>query len=163
VIDRLGTALLGDRYREIRALWSRIWRYATGSIITLGLSQLLFFILFTVGRVTTAHNSAIISTLAGAVPSYFINRYWAWGKRSRSALFREVLPYFAMAISSLIFSTWSTDFANTHRALFGSSSLVRGLGVQGAYFLSFAIMWLAKFTFMQKWLFAHKGEQVTPA
>ncbi|MHB8189541.1 MAG: GtrA family protein [Ferrimicrobium sp.] len=145
---------LGARFPRLRALWSRMWRYAAGSIISLIISQLVFLSLFSLFRVAGSHNSSIIATLSGMVPSYFLNRNWAWGRRTRSSLHREIIPYVLMAVIGLLFSTWSADFSNSHPHVLGPSRIDQDITVQGAYFASFAILWFGKFAFMQRWLFA---------
>lgn len=136
-----------------RALWSRFWRYAAGSAATAVFSQVVLLVVYSVGHLESAHNAAITATLLGIVPSYFINRYWAWGRRSRSSLSREVLPYVAMALVSLVFSTWVVDFAHSHASLLGRSQLAGDIVVQGSYFGSFVLLWFGKFAFMHTWLF----------
>jgi putative flippase GtrA len=154
VVQRLATLIISEeQYQRIRALWSRFWRYATGSLITAIFSQLVLFLVFSVFRLENARDSAITATLVGAVPSYFINRYWAWGKTSPSSFRREVVPYVVMALISLVFSTWFVDFSHSHAGFLGSSRLAVDIVVQGSYLLSFVILWFGKFAFMHKWLF----------
>lgn len=139
--------------RRLRALWSRFWRYATGSAATAIFSQLVLLVVYSVGHLEDAHDAAITATLIGIIPSYFINRYWAWGRRSPSSLSREVLPYVGMALVSLVFSTWVVDFAHSHTTIFGTSQLASDIVVQGSYFGSFVLLWFGKFAFMHGWLF----------
>ncbi|MGC9155601.1 MAG: GtrA family protein [Ferrimicrobium sp.] len=154
VAQRLATLVISEeQYRRIRALWSRFWRYATGSVITAVFSQLVLFFVFSVLRLENARDSAITATLIGAIPSYFINRYWAWGKKSPTSFRREVLPYILMAVTGLIFSTWFVDFSHSHAGFLGTSRLATDIVVQGSYLLSFVLLWFGKFTFMHKWLF----------
>jgi putative flippase GtrA len=136
-----------------RGLWSRFWRYATGSAVTAVFSQVVLLVVYSVGHLESAHDAAITATLIGILPSYFINRYWAWGRRSRSSLSREVLPYVAMALVSLVFSTWVVDFAHSHASILGRSQLAGDIVVQGSYFGSFVLLWFGKFAFMHTWLF----------
>jgi putative flippase GtrA len=142
-----------SQYRRLRALWSRFWRYAAGSLISAVFSQIVLLVVFYVLRLENARDSAITATLTGAVPSYFLNRHWAWGKRNRSSFRREVLPYILMAVTGLIFSTWFVDFAHTNASFLGHSRVAVDVVVQGSYLLSFVLLWFGKFAFMHKWLF----------
>ncbi len=154
VVKRIVTLVLSEEhYGRLRSLWSRFWRYATGSALTAVFSQLVLFLVFSVLRLENAKDAAITATLAGAVPSYFINRYWAWGKKSPSSLRREVVPYVLMAVTGLVFSTWFVDFSHSHASFLGTSRLTTDIVVQGSYLLSFVILWFGKFAFMHKWLF----------
>lgn len=135
-------------------------RYTLGSGISFLISQVVFIASYGVFHLFDSRGSSIFATLAGAVPSYFMNRYWAWQKKSKSHLSKEVIPYFVMAAVSLVFSTWSTDFASTHRQIVGNSHLKQVIFVDAAYILSFAILWLAKYTFMDKVLFSRRLSEV---
>lgn len=138
----------------------KVLRYTLGSGIAFLISQIVFIVSYGVLHIFEARGSSIFATMAGAVPSYFMNRYWAWQKRSKSHLSKEVIPYFVMAAISLMFSTWATDFASTHKTVVGGSHLLQLCFVDGAYILSFAILWIAKFSFMDKVLFVKKHSDV---
>ena len=150
--------------RKLRALitWlatpqgKKAFRYSVTSAVSLVVSQISFVVLFG-AHIMGAKYSSITATLVGTVPSYVMNRYWAFEKRDSNRLLHEVLPYIAMALISLVFSTWTTDFADSHASVVGSSHLVRVIWVDGAYLGSFAILWLAKFAFLNKILFAKRG------
>jgi putative flippase GtrA len=134
-------------------LGKRLLKYAAGSGISAVISQIAFIVSFGVLHLFGSRGSSILATLIGAVPSYFLNRNWAWQKRSPSSFGGEVVPYFVMAILGLVFSTWSADFANTHASIVGSSHTLRVLFVSAAYFGAFAVLWVAKFAFLNKFLF----------
>ncbi len=59
-----------------------------------------------------------------------------------------------MAVVGLVFSTWSSDFADSHKSIVGTSHFAQVILVDGAYFGSFAILWVAKYLFMKKILFS---------
>lgn len=132
----------------------RAIRYTLGSGFSFVISQVVFLASYGVFHFFGARGSSILATVAGAVPSYFMNRYWAWEKRGKSHLSKEVIPYFAMAGVSLAFSTWSADFASSHRSFIGSSHFAQLLLVDGAYMASFAILWFGKYSIMNRLLFA---------
>ncbi len=134
-------------------LGKKLIKYAAGSGISAVISQVAFILSFGVLHLYGSRGSSILATLVGAVPSYFLNRNWAWQKRSRSSVGREVVPYFIMAILGLVLSTWSADFANSHASIVGTSHTMKVLFVSGSYFGAFAVLWLAKFAFLNKFLF----------
>jgi GtrA-like protein len=53
----------------------------------------------------------VIACAVAAVPSFHLNRSWAWGRRGRSRLLREVAPFWALAFLGLAFSTWAADMS----------------------------------------------------
>lgn len=134
------------------------FRYSVVSVISIIVSQLAFAILFGASLVN-ARSASIFATLIGAVPSYLMNRYWAFEKRAKNRLMQEVVPYLAIAIIGLVFSTWSVDFADSHQGFARHSQLLRFIWVDGAYFGSFAILWFAKFAFLNKILFADRSHR----
>lgn len=135
----------------------RAFRYTLGSGIAFAISQVVFIASYGVFHIFGARGSSIFATLAGAVPSYFMNRNWAWEKHGRSHLSKEVIPYFVMSALSLVFSTWSADFASSHRDLIGSSHVLQVFFVDCAYVASFVILWFAKYAFMDKVLFVRRS------
>jgi putative flippase GtrA len=128
-------------------------KYAAGSGISAVISQIAFVASFGPLHLFNARGSSIFATFVGMVPSYFLNRHWAWKKRSRSSISREVIPYIAMAVIGLVFSTWSVDFADSHSQFLGSAHVLRVLFVSGTYFASFAVLWFAKYAFLNRFLF----------
>ncbi|TAN20224.1 MAG: hypothetical protein EPN30_10690 [Actinomycetota bacterium] len=150
---------MGSHLQEFRhwfrgPVGQRAIRYTLGSGIAFVISQVVFIASYGVLHLFGARGSSIFATMAGAVPSYFMNRYWAWQKRGRSHLSKEVIPYFVMAALSLVFSTWSADFASSHKEIVGSSHLFQLIFVDGAYIASFAVLWFVKYAVMDKVLFA---------
>lgn len=116
-------------------------------------SQVAFFLLYGALAVS-AKSSSIAATLLGAIPSYILNRYWAFGKKAKNSFWGEIFPYVIMAVIGLVFSTWSSDFADSHKTVVGTSHLAQVILVDGAYFGSFAILWVAKYIFLKRILFS---------
>jgi putative flippase GtrA len=78
------------------------------------------------------------------IPSYYLNRMWAWGKRGRSHFRNEVIPYWVMAFLGIAFSligaTYTKHLVHTHHwGHLANTALVGGVNV-----LSFAIFWVLK-------------------
>lgn len=136
------------------------FRYSVTSIVSVIVSEASFVILFGV-HLAPARTSSIMATLIGAVPSYLMNRYWAFERREKNRFMQEIVPYLGVAIIGLLFSTWSVDFADSHQGLVSGSKLLSFLWVDGAYFGSFAVLWVAKFMFLNKILFSDRGSKVS--
>ena len=139
-------------------LGKKAFRYSVTSAVSLVVSQ-ASFVFFFGAHIMGSKYSSISATLIGAVPSYVMNRYWAFEKKDTNRVFKEVLPYVVMALISLAFSTWASDFADSHAGIAGSSHVLRVVWVDGAYLGSFAVLWVAKFVFLNRILFAkHRNE-----
>lgn len=137
-------------------------KYTLVSVVSVAVSQATFIAMF--GFVHwTAKSSAILATSVGGVPSYYLNRNWAWGKSGKSHLWREVVPFWVIAFIGLAFSTWSSDFAESYVERHGIVGLARTGVVDGAYFGAFAVLWLLKFIIFNKFLFTHADEDLHAA
>jgi len=136
-------------------------RYSLVSVIAVCVSQSVFITVFGLLH-WTARDSAMFSTAVGAVPSYYLNRHWAWGKKGRSHLWREIVPFWVLAFISLAFSAWASDTAEGYVHSHDIDGLAKTVIVTGAYFGSFALLWVGKFIIFNKILFT-KDEDLQAA
>ncbi len=122
----------------------KIFRYTMSSVITTGVSLFVLGMVFGVFRLWTEVPSTIFANVVAAVPSYYLNRKWAWGKGGRSHLTKEVLPFWVMSAASISFSMVGATLARYlgHRWQLGHLEQT-GL-VLLANVLSFAIFWVLK-------------------
>ncbi len=138
-------------------------RYSLVSAISVGVNQVALFIL-QFGFHWTAKSAAIAAAALGGIPSYYLNRRWAWGKTGRSHLMKEVVPFWIIAFAGLVFSTWSADFGES-LALdhFASSRFVQALVVNFFALGAFGVLWVGKFIFFNKVLFVTKDDDLRAA
>ncbi len=153
-------AALLDR---VRTPEGKKWiRYSCVSVISVAVN--LLFLGFTFGVLRwSARTSNIAAVCISAVPSYYLNRFWVWGKGGRSHLLKEVVPFWVMALIGLVFSTWAAAFANSHADEITSSHLLKTAIVMGANLAAFGVLWVGKFIIMNKVLFAHHPEDLPEA
>ena len=155
---RLGTVMDWTRTPEGR----KLVRYSMVSVISVIVSQIL--LLFAFGLLHwSARSSNIFAVCLSAVPSYYLNRRWAWGKTSRSHLLKEVVPFWGMALLGLIFSTWAADYAESNAHQLTTSDLGARLIVNLAALAAFGILWVGKFFIFNRLMFAHQPEPSLPA
>jgi putative flippase GtrA len=84
------------RARLARSRVARVFsRFAAGSAIATGCSQLTFLLLFGFAG-TSATVAGALAFLAGAVPNFVLHRYWAWQRAGHVAVRVELLPYLAV-------------------------------------------------------------------
>jgi putative flippase GtrA len=137
-------------------------RYSMVSVVSVITYEILLFI--TLGLLHwTARGANVFAVAVSAIPSYYLNRVWAWGKSGRSHFMKEVVPFWGMALLGLVFSTWAADFSKTVADDLTSAHLLRTLVVMFAGLAAFGVLWIAKFVILNKVLFAHKPEQLPPA
>ncbi|MCA1691350.1 MAG: GtrA family protein [Acidimicrobiales bacterium] len=140
----------------------KLVRYSMVSVIAVAVSQVVLLVAFGIFHLS-ARTSNITAVLISAIPSYYLNRAWAWGKRGRSNLMREVVPFWVMALIGLVFSTWAAGFAESHADEITSSHLGTTLIVMAAALGAFGVLWIAKFVILNKVLFVHHAEELPPA
>jgi putative flippase GtrA len=125
-------------------------RYTLTSVISVVISQCLLLITF--GLLEWSAKSAnVFAVCVSAVPSYILNRRWAWGKRGRSHLLKEVVPFWTLALIGLLFSTWAADWAETR---FDRNTFA----VLGASLGAFGLLWVGKFVIFNELMFKHHPE-----
>jgi putative flippase GtrA len=93
----------------------------------------------------SAVTANITAVSIGAVPSYALNRAWVWGKRGRSHLWREVVPFWALALLGLAFSTLVVAIADD----WWDAPLV----VNVANIFAFGVLWVVKYLLLDTLLF----------
>jgi len=119
-------------------------RYTMVSVIAVAVSQVVLVVLFGVlGWSETSANVAAVTI--GGVPSYILNRRWVWGKSGKSHLWREVVPFWALAFAGLALSTVAVAFAGSYARDNFDSHLLRTLSVMAANIGAFGVLWVGKF------------------
>jgi putative flippase GtrA len=130
-------------------------KYTLVSAISVAVSQVVFLGVYGLYQ-WTATSASLLATSVGAVPSYVLNRRWAWGKTGRSHLWKEVVPFWVLAFVSLGFSTFTSSMAESyiheHHEL---SRTWQTLIVNGAYLGGFFVLWIGKFVIFNKLIFIH--------
>jgi putative flippase GtrA len=118
-------------------------RYTTVSVVAVVCSQSLLLLLQAFG--TNPAPANIIAVTFGCVPSYTGNRYWVWGKRGKNHFWREVMPFWAIALVGLAFSTLLVFLASkwTHNPIV----------INGANLVAFGTLWVFKYMLLDQLLF----------
>ncbi len=80
-----------------------------------------------------------------SIPSYFLSRYWIWGKNDKNRFWGEVVPYWGLAFAGLILSTVFVAVASQ----WSDSTIVVSL----ANLAGFGVLWVAKFLILDEVLF----------
>jgi putative flippase GtrA len=124
---------LATLIRARAGLIGRLLRFGTGAVVATVCSQATFFLLYGPAAASTTVAS-VLAWIAGAIPNYWINRAWTWGRRGRPSLRRELVPYAAivLAVAALLEGTSVSHGART------------GI-VTGTYFMVYAVMFGFRF------------------
>ena len=114
-------------------------RYTMVSAVSVAVSQVSLFVLFALLH-WTARSANIMACAIGGIPSYYLNRRWAWGKKGRSHLLKEILPFWAIAFVGLAFSTVAADLAEARAPDITASRLGQALIVNAAVIAAFGLL-----------------------
>jgi putative flippase GtrA len=94
--------------------------------------------------------SGLFGAGMGAIPSYYLNRAWAWGKTGRSHLWKEIVPFWVIALLSTIFAAWTQSEAGHH---VDKHKLSGQVVILGAYLAGFGVLWVVKYVIFNELLF----------
>ena len=130
-------------------------KYSAVSVISVIIAQILLILAFNVIRWSAA-DSNIFAVGVSSIPSYYLNRAWAWQKRGRSHFMKEVLPFWGLAFLGLVLSTIAVDFVDGH--VHGLHQAVRSLVVQATNIGAFGVLWIVKFIIFNELMFKHHPE-----
>lgn len=134
-------------------LGRRLARYTAGSILATIVGQSAFLLVYGVVG-AGPRTSSVIAFLAGFLPNYHLNRTWTWGRRGRSSLRGEVLPYVTVIAFSITVASVVTGFVETHAAVLTSSRPVRVALVTLAFAAVNGALFIGKFVVFDRLLFA---------
>ncbi len=129
-------------------------KYMAASAISVVVTEIALFILFGVVRLGPT-SSNVLATAVAAVPSYYLNRNWAWGKSGRSHFMKEVVPFWSLAFLGLALSIVTVNVAHDFAVHEGFSHLIDTLSVNAASIFAFGVVWIGKFFIFNKYLFAN--------
>jgi len=132
----------------------KVFRYSMVSVIAVIFTIIMLGILHGLLH-WSAFWSNVTATAVATIPSYELNRKWAWGKSGKSHLWKEVTPFWVLSFVGLAFSTWwavmAESFAHHHHLHHAVQTLVVEVAVIGA----FGVLWIGKFIIFNKILFVH--------
>jgi putative flippase GtrA len=133
----------------------RLWgRYTGASVIAGVISEAVFVVAYWFGAVPLV--ASLLAFVAGAVPNYLMNRYWAWRRRGRPDRMREVLPYAMIvvvtALTAILVTTaadrWVRDHVTAHP--------VQVILVSAAFLATYGTMFILKFVLFDRFIFVDR-------
>ena len=140
--------------------WRKVLRYSLVSLISIAVSQSVLMVAFGMLH-WTARLANVAACAVATVPSYYLNRSWAWGRRGRSHLWKEVVPFWALAFLGLALSTWAADFGSTLARQAAASHAATTAIVMTAALLAFGVLWIGKFAIFSRVLFGGRHIEST--
>jgi putative flippase GtrA len=134
---------------ERHGLVPKLLRYFTGSVVATVCSEVAFVVLYGPLGVGTTWSS-VLSWLAGAVPNFWLNRNWAWQRRGRPSLRREILPYVAIILTTLLLATVLTHLADVWLHHQGVSRSWRVTLVAAVFLGTYVVVFALRFFLLER-------------
>ena len=139
--------------RRIEALvaWSKthegrkIIRFTSVSAISTVVSNTTIIFVYGLKIIKGEVYATVFGNLVATLPSYYLNRTWTWGKKGKSHIRREIIPFWTMSLLGISFSMLGGAYAG--QLVSGHPDwphLVATLIVAFANLASFGIFWVLK-------------------
>jgi putative flippase GtrA len=96
----------------------------------------------------------IVGVAISAVPAYYMNRAWVWGKRGKSHWKKEVLPFWLFTGAGLVLSTLAISLVDEH-----TKNKFAILFVQ---LFAFGVLWVIRFFVLDRLFHVEVFEDDTP-
>jgi putative flippase GtrA len=145
------------RRRSLKLIFTR---YTIGSLVAAVATEAT--LLLTYGpKLLGPEAASVAAWVVGASVNYGLNRWWAWGRRGRARVRRELLPYWGIALTSMALSAWATGVAD--RLAPGLSPALesgapRLVFVGGVFLAVYGLMFVVKFVLFHYFVFAAAGD-----
>jgi putative flippase GtrA len=146
MLDRVGVLVAWSKTHEGK----KLIRFTSVSVISTIVSNTLIFIFFGFKLMGVVEATVLANCLA-TIPAYNLNRRWTWGKKGKSHVMKEIVPFWAMSAlgiaGSFFFSLLAKHIVNM--PYFGTPDhkvhhLLATLIVVAANLIAFAIFWVLK-------------------
>ncbi len=146
---------LRERVRDLLSnpQFAKLAKYTAVSAISALTSLVLLTLIYGVLRLWGEVTSVLVANILAGIPSYLLNRQWVWGKGGRSHLWREVLPFWVVSITGILFALFTASLARNFAQAHHLDHFQRTVLVVGANVSAFAIVWFLKFLILNR-LFA---------
>jgi putative flippase GtrA len=138
----------------------KIFRYSMVSVISTGVSFCVLALVYGVLHVWGEVASTVFANGVATIPSYWLNRNWAWGKSGRSHLMKEVIPFWAMAAIGISFSIVGASLAKHVSTVHHLNHLESTVVVLAANVASFGIFWVAKLLLFNRLFHVDELEEI---
>ena len=126
------------------------------SAITTMVSLTTILVTYGSGLIHGVISATLFGNVVAILPSYYLTRAWAWGKRGRSHWRKEVLPYWTLSLAGIAFSLLGADLVKhvVHQHPHWDHE-VNTVLVAGMNLVSFAVFWVLKILLFNRIFHTH--------
>ena len=144
-----------DRLRSVRKRHGRrMAKYFVGSVIAFVVSTVTFGVAFGTGLLGSK-GASLTASATGAIVNYFLNRNWAWGKRGRADMRRELIPYWRTVVFTAIAAAVVTGAVNAILRDLDAARAVRTVLNTVAFVATYGIAFLFKYRMFDRLFGTH--------
>lgn len=155
--------LSAERLRGVRRRHGRrMAKYFVGSVIAFVVSTVTFGVAFGTGLLGSK-GASLTASATGAIVNYFLNRNWAWGKRGRADMRRELIPYWRTVILTAIAAALVTGAVNAILRDMDAARSVRTVLNTIAFVATYGIAFLFKYRMFDRLFGSHHRRHDQPA
>jgi putative flippase GtrA len=133
----------------------KLIRFTAASAITTAVSLSTILVVYGFHIISGILSATLFGNVVAILPSYYLTRAWAWGKRGKSHWRKEVLPYWLMSFAGIAFSllgaTWVKSIVHSHDLDHSVNTLL----VAGMNLASFAVFWVLKILLFNRIFHTH--------
>ncbi|MCU1680633.1 MAG: hypothetical protein JWQ81_1372 [Amycolatopsis sp.] len=130
----------------------RLFRAATSSVVATVISQVALLVILSSGG--SAVVASAVAFVAGAVPNFLLTRSWVWGRQGKPRVKTEVAPYLVVIALGGLASVGLTTLTGHLLAPLALPGLLRVVLLDGAYVASYAMVFVFKFTLLDRVVFS---------
>ena len=134
----------------------RLWgRYAGASVVAGIISEVVFVVTYWFAANPLV--ASLVAFVAGAVPNYLMNRYWAWQRRGRPDRSRELLPYVVIVIITALIAILMTTAADRWVREHVTAHALQVTLVAIAFLATYGTMFVLKFVLFDRFIFVDRA------
>jgi len=138
----------------------KLFKYTMVSVITTIFSNVVLILVYGVLHLWGEVTSTVFANALATIPSYHLNRKWAWGKQGRSHMTREIIPFWVMAATGIAFAMVGAAVVRHVSIANDLGHTVTSILVVVANILSFAIFWVLKLLLFNRLFHTHPLEEL---
>ncbi|MDA8342687.1 MAG: GtrA family protein [Actinomycetota bacterium] len=138
----------------------KLFKYTMVSVVSTAVSFAVLAISYGVLRAGTEVQCTVFANVVATVPSYYLNRNWAWGKGGKSHLTKEIIPFWAMSAAGIVVSMGGAAIAHQIGVDYHLSHVIQTGVVLAANVLSFGIFWVLKYLLFNRLFRVHPLEEL---
>lgn len=134
----------------------RLWGRYTGASVVAGIiSEVVFVAIYWLTAVPLV--ASLLAFVAGAVPNYLMNRYWAWQRHGSPDRTRELFPYVvivvATALAAILVTTAADRWVRDHVAVHPLQVALVAI----AFLATYGAMFVLKFVLFDRFIFVDRA------